>query len=447
MSNLSHISKKCPYNAWTILIILLTVISFLIIILKPSWLIGGDGFGYYGYIRSILFDGDLNFSNEFTFFDNSFNANTIYNWKTPIGKTGNPFSVGPSLLWSPFIVIAKIIQSKLNITDPYPLPGYNYPFQILLGLSTIFYTTMGLVLIFLSLKKFFKRNISWWSTILIVGISPLVFYLVYEPSMSHGLTVFSSSLLFYLSVLLIKNKDIKNHLLFYTGLSIGLIFIIRWQDIIFAIIPIAIIFQKYLKVNTFNITIKKLYKQFLLILIPFLILASIQLFAWKYLYGSWISIPQGNSFFNLTKPQLWDFIFSGYHGMLIINPLLILPIIGLLIALKKYKFLASLLLISLSLQIYLNAGLHDWYGGGSFGARRMISSLPILSFGLAFFLNLFVTNKIKTIIITLIFTIAIIFNGLLMIAYAKKIIPLNQVTTRAEIYSVPIKVLNSYFEK
>lgn len=433
------------YNSWTILIVILCATLLSIILLKPTWVIGSDGFGYYGYVRSILFDGDLDFNNEFSFFDDSFNTSTIEDWKTPIGKSGNPFSVGPSVLWSPFIIIAEIIQNNFNLDDPYPLPGYSSSFQILLSLSTIFYTIVGLILIFISLKKVFKKSISWWSTILIVGVSPLPYYLIYEPSMSHGLTIFSSSLLFYLSIILIKEDNIRNKILIYTGLAIGLIFIIRWQDIIFAIIPAAIIIQKYLKIKNFTIATKQFIKHLPLILIPFLIIASIQLLTWKHLYGSCIAIPQGSSFFNLSNPSLWNFIFSGYHGMLIIHPLLILTIVGLFLAFKKYKLLSSVLLIALALQIYLNAGLYDWYGGGSFGARRMISSLPIFAFGLAFLLNSITKNRIKIFLISILFSIGIIFNGLLMIAYAKNIIPLNQPTTRTEIYSAPIEVLRQQF--
>lgn len=267
------------YNAWTVLIILFITILFLIIWLKPAWVIGGDGFAYYAYIRSILFDGDLNFHNEFSFFDDSFKTNTIKYWQTPSAKAGNPFSVGPSLFWSPFIFLAKILQNIFTFRDPYPLAGYNAPFQISIAIATIFYTSIALILLFSALKKLFKKNISWWSTILIVGISPLIYYLIYEPSMSHGLSLFSSSLLFYLSILLFQSKIISNRLLIYLGISIGLIFIIRWQDIIFAIVPAAIILQKYLKINNFATAAKQFYKHILLILIPFIIIASLQLFA------------------------------------------------------------------------------------------------------------------------------------------------------------------------
>jgi hypothetical protein len=53
-----------------------------------------------------------------------------------------------------------------------------------------------------------------------------------------------------------------------------------------------------------------------------------------------------------------------------------------------------LFLLALFAQIYLNAGVRDWYGGGSFGARRMLSSFPVLAFGLAVFIEKIIRNKI-----------------------------------------------------
>ncbi|MEA3398525.1 MAG: hypothetical protein U9R06_02145 [Patescibacteria group bacterium] len=432
---------KEKYSHWTVLIVVLAAILFSVFLLHPSWVIGSDGFGYYAYARSILFDGDLDFYNEYAFFDNLYNTKTVAGWMTPIGKTGNPFSVGPSILWSPFILTAETIQNTFNFYDEYVLPGYNLPFQLAIGLTTIFYTAIGLVLIFLSLNNFFKKSISWWSTILIFGISPLPYYLIYEPSMSHGLTVFSVSWLFYLSILWLKSKKNNNWLLLGIGLTSGLIFIIRWQDIIFTVIPMAIFFKKLYGSKDSPDLAKLILKSGALISAPLLTVAATQLFAWKHLYGSFVAIPQGAAFFNLTTPHLSDFLFSGYHGMFIIHPLLLLSIVGLFLIFKRQKLLITVFLLAIMAQVYLNSGLYDWYAGGSFGARRMISSLPIFAFGLSAFLERTARNKIAVVLVAILFIVGTVFNGLLMISYAKNIIPLNAPTTRMEVYSAPFKIL------
>jgi hypothetical protein len=38
-------------------------------------------------------------------------------------------------------------------------------------------------------------------------------------------------------------------------------------------------------------------------------------------------------------------------------------------------------------QVWVNASIHDWWGGDSFGQRRLLSSLPLFAMGLAFLLE------------------------------------------------------------
>lgn len=428
------------YSATSLALIILLGLILSTALLKPSWQIGGDGFGYYAYIRSIIFDRDLDFTNEFQFFDSLYQTNTIEGWKTPIKKAGNPFAIGSSILWSPFVSIGHAIQNTVQ-TKYYinaHLPGFNLPYQISLGLGTWFFTLWGLGLLFTTLSKLFLVNKAWWSIIAIIGISPLPFYLIYEPSMSHGLTVFSTSLLFYLTIHWWREKQSSYRWLIYIGLSIGLAFLIRWQDLIFALLPLSLMINYHIR-NKPNYEI--LAKQLLAIIIPAFIIAVPQLIVWKYLYGSWVTIPQTSGFFDLTSPHWLQFLFSGYHGLFIIHPLLILCLIGLCLAYKKQRELTIILLITLILQIYLNAGLSDWYAGGAFGARRMISSLFICALGLTALLTSLKNKAILTVFYLLII-LGMIFNGLLMISYARGILPLNKPTSIQQIYTAPIILLS-----
>ncbi|RJQ34301.1 hypothetical protein C4566_02355, partial [Candidatus Parcubacteria bacterium] len=60
---------KLKFNTKSLLFLVFFVLSFLTIVLKPYWQIGGDGFGYYSYLRSFIFDGNFDLHNEFALFD------------------------------------------------------------------------------------------------------------------------------------------------------------------------------------------------------------------------------------------------------------------------------------------------------------------------------------------------------------------------------------------
>lgn len=435
----SSLIKKFNFNTTSLLLVVFIFLLGAVFVLRPLWQIGGDGFGYYSYVRSAIFDGDFDLHNEFALFDSLYGHKTLSNWQTSTGQIANPFSIGPALLWFPFVALAQLVDMIFNFPDAYILSGFNLPFQVAVTLGTWFFCFLGLALIFNTLSKIIGHKYSWWAIVTAIAVSPLPYYLLFEPSMSHGLSIFSTGLFFYSIFKIYQRAEISWIDYLLLGLASGLLFLIRWQDIVLLIVAMAIIGQKIHQGKN----IKKYLVPLLLAAGVFLITILPQLFMWRYIFGSWVAVPQGASFFQLDQPHIWEFLFSSYHGLLVIHPILFLSLVGLFLAWKKYKFLAIIFLLVLSVQVYLNAGLYDWYGGGSFGARRMVSSFFIFCFGFAYlFRQVFTSKTISSIIIFLVF-LGFIFNVLLMMAYAKKIITVDSFTSYQDIYQAPLKVLKS----
>lgn len=425
------------FNTTSLLLLVFFILCFLTILWQVNWQIGGDGFGYYSYIRSFIFDRDFNLQNEFALFDALNNYDTVVAWRTSVNQIANPFAVGAAILWSPFVLIAFIVSHIFNFADPYFISGFNFPYQVAVAMGTWTYFLLGLALLFNTLRKIIGDKYAWWAIVTTIAVSPVPFYLIYEPSMAHGLTVFSSSLFFYV-IYKIYKADIIYYLDYLLlGVSMALLFLLRWQDIVFAVIALFIIFTKIYSGKNY----KKYIKPISLALVVFALLSLLQFLMWRHLFGSWIVIPQGTSFFHLTHPYFWQFLFSSHHGMLTVHPLLIFSLVGLGFFYKQDKLLARLLFLAMLIQIYINCAIYDWYGGGSFGARRMISSFFIFTLGMSYFIKAADKRKIVLIIFILLVFTGIIFNALLMISYARGIIPLNAFTSYSELYLAPIKVL------
>lgn len=150
---------KFGFNTFTLFIIIILALIISVAVLKSSWQIGGDGFGYYSYVRSVVFDHDLQLTNEFQLYDSLYQHTTVKNWVTPIGELANPYAIGAAILWSPFVLVAKLVTSIWQFSDLYSLTGFNLPFQIAVGLGTWFYAIFGLLLIFRTLKKLFPFHL------------------------------------------------------------------------------------------------------------------------------------------------------------------------------------------------------------------------------------------------------------------------------------------------
>src|SRR5215472_3162207 len=104
-----HRSASERPNLFTPWLIALFVIS---LPFANPW-IRGDGVGYYAYVRSLLINHNLNFEPDWLHANPSFREGRIDNEGhiltseyTATHHLNNHFSVGPSLLWSPFFLAA-----------------------------------------------------------------------------------------------------------------------------------------------------------------------------------------------------------------------------------------------------------------------------------------------------------------------------------------------------
>jgi hypothetical protein len=429
-------TNKYIFKFAIILILLnLLILTVLILMLHPSWEIGSDGYGYYIYLRSLFFDHNFNFYNEYKQFDDFYGT-----WMgpriTPASHIGNLFSIGPSLAWTPFFLIGHSMQNLFNFPDNYhQLSGFNWPYQAAISIGSIFYFVLGLLFLFLSLCKLFNEKISFWITSSIWLISPLIFYVVYEPSMSHAISFFAITGLFYFFLkYYLPKQQLKPKNIIFLGFWIGIASLIRWQNVSFIILPLFLIYFQN------NALLKKV-KQTVILFFTIILVFTPQLLMWHYLYGSFLVAPQGSKFFNLLTPHLWQLLFSGYHGLFIWQPLLLLGLIGLIIYYKKNRTLAFILTIALAFQIYINSALTDWMAGGSFGARRLDNSFFIFAIGLAEISSRLSKKKILTVILAGLIIIGIAWNILLMVATARGILPLNQSVTIFQVYTAPLKLL------
>lgn len=418
------------------------IIVFLTWLARPNLTIGGDGFGYYSYFHSVFFDHDLDFKNEYLEFDRVW-GNHGAQRLTPLGKVANLYSVGPSIAWSPFLLAAHYLplgQLK-DQANPYNLPGFGWPYGQAIFVATAVFLLLGLIFTYLSLRQYFSDKIVFLSATAIWLLSPLYFYLIYEPSMSHVLSFFAISgmIFFYLrSDLNLRRKY------FLVGLFLGLAVLIRWQNLVFMIIPVlGLIFSKE------RFPRDRVYALIVCLLTAIVIFIP-QLFAWKYLYGSWLALPQGQEFFNLWPQNLLNFFFSGNHGLFFWHPWL-LPVILVFILFfwKRDSKNWLLFLLALLAVIYINAAVTDWMGGRSFGARRMDGILFVFAIGLAviFAATQLIRSRLIRIIVSLFFIVGIGWNILLGFSCARAIIPLDQeVSVRQMVdgqYQTLIQIINN----
>lgn len=307
----------------------------------------GDGIYYYSWLRSVIVDHNVNFSNEYKELGG-------VQPNTSSGLVGNKYSVGPALLWAPaFITTHTLLRGD----------GYGLPYQLAVGLMSVGFTLVGFLLLGKLLQKYFSAMVSLVTLGAVAGATNILFYGSLDVVNSHALTFFAGIL--FLSLLLQNEK--KNW--YAIGGSLGLIALIRPQDIIIGLLLIPFL-------NT-----KHIWK----IVIGFIVAFSPQLIAWQLLYGQFWMSPYltGAEGFHLLQPHLLGVLFSLPNGFYLWTPMALLGTIGLFVGNTKQIPYQKIMISVFLTELYIVSTWSTWWQGASYSGRMLVSSLPLLAFGIA----------------------------------------------------------------
>lgn len=321
----------------------------------------GDGVFYYSWLRSIVLDRDIDFTNEYQ----RFRVNQL---PTKVGLIGNQFAVGPAFFWSPaFLLVHQLLQGD----------GYGFIYQYAVGFINVLYGLLGLLLFFRIVSKFIPDKEAICLTVALGIGTHLFFYIALDTVTSHALS-------FLFGVVLLTLLTEVTPRWWLLGSVAGLLGLMRIQDAAFIVLPILLLLIRrawHSPGTIFQLTT------------GFLLTVSFQFFSWFLLYGD-IRIPyiERGYGFNFLNPQILQVLFSLNNGLFLWTPLAAIACSGTLYALyriiqnKKSVFPAYLYLAALGFftwQTYLVGSWSIWWQGASFSGRMFLSILPFLFLGLA----------------------------------------------------------------
>lgn len=308
----------------------------------------GDGIYYYSWLRSAVIDKDLYFTNEYSHFHSDQPL-------TPHHVPGNKYTVGPALLWLPgYFSIHRLVDGD----------GYTFPYQFTAGITCVFFVLFGLLLLYRLLLQRFSSTISIVSILSIAFATNLFFYGSLDTVNSHALSFFTTVLFL---VFLFQHK--RRWVLI--GGILGLVGLIRTQDVV-----LGLLILPYVKPKELPMLLCGLFFGFL----P-------QLVAWQQLYGTfWISpYLNGTEGFRFQPNHIFDVLFAPTNGLFLWTPITLIGCIGLWIKTYRTNKLYRLFFVVFLIEILITASWSSWLQGASYSGRMFVSSLPVLTFGVANF--------------------------------------------------------------
>ncbi|HEY6881348.1 MAG TPA: hypothetical protein VI299_25155, partial [Polyangiales bacterium] len=351
----------------------------------------GDGYYYYAYLRSLAFDHDVDFSNDYALpalvdqFHAGLNKHT--------GRPQNVFTVGPALFWMPLVPVAKLAQSlaeKLGAPHSPKLDGTEYDFQRVVLYGSVL---AGLVAVGLGMLLALSLTEPTLAAIAAIGLclgSPLIWFMLRQPSFSHATQACAVAMFASFWVLRFGSRSTWHWIAM--GALLGLAMNVRPQDVAHGLLPFVewcIVAVQLVRERASLAELRAWLRNALALLLTTAVAFSPLMFIWRAIYGEWTLVPQGSSFMDWSNSR-WDAtLFSSRSGLFAWHPLLLLALCG-LIALAcwrsqpaKFRLLAALAIVVLFAQGYINGAARDWWGGWAFGGRRFSGCMIYFMVGFA----------------------------------------------------------------
>jgi hypothetical protein len=381
---------------------------------KPSGrVVFGDATHHFVQLRSMVFDHDLQFRNEYTRIYDLRGGEPGTEWiSTDLTRTGhvrNYMPVGPALLWAPLYIVVAGAQEALALVGlAAPPDGFDRALQIVPGVTGSLAATIGAWLCWRLARRWTDAVTAAVATVAVWLGSHAIYYALVSPSYSHAASMLTSAI-FFSRWLDGRDRPSVGRFAEWGGLA-GLSALMRWQDAIFLLVPLvaAITWRVPWRTRLIGCTVA---------LGAWLVVFSPQMLVWHVLYGQPFAVPQGPSFMRWTSPHPIDVLFSSSHGLFSWAPMLVPAVVGLAVFALRQRELRLMLAVLLAGSWYINAAVADWWAGEAFGARRFLSLFPLFVLGLATWLHApgwpFRTRRSRITVVCILF----LMNGLLLLQY------------------------------
>src|ERR1700743_3307286 len=171
------------------------------LVLMNPW-VRGDGVGYYAFARAVLIQHNLDFNADYNSANASFrdarldeNGNPKPVFLTATNHLENLFSIGPAILWMPFLIAAHAgVLAARALGSSVAADGFSAPYRFAMALGTAVYACLGLFLATRLAAKYGGERWAFLATIAIWWASSLPVYMYFNPSWSHAHSAFMAAL-------------------------------------------------------------------------------------------------------------------------------------------------------------------------------------------------------------------------------------------------------------
>ena len=343
---------------------------------------GADEIEYFSYLRSVAFDGDLEFGNEYEHFHAQdpdglagFAATFLALREPATGRHINFAPLGTALLWSPFYVVAHGVALVTGAAAD----GFSAPYVAAACYASWLYGGLGLLLVQDALRRFggMHDRDAGWATAAMLWATPLLYYMTIAPGFSHAVSVFAVAGLVWLSLWARWRGPGAWALV---GLCGGLAALVREQDALFLCIPGLLLVAEASRSRRWDELVLRGSSMVAAAVAAF----TPQLLAYRAINGTYAPSRLVIRKMSWSSPHFGEVMFDPGHGLFLWTPILLIAVGGLWAGVSRRKdVVAAVLLLAFVAQVWINGSVESWTQAGAFGSRRFVGATAIFAWGLA----------------------------------------------------------------
>jgi hypothetical protein len=375
-------------------LLILAALFLLSLPLVTTRIYASDEVQYFSYLRSLWFDRDVSFENEYRYFyehDIAQSAGfheTFLEHHTATGRRKNYGTMGSALLWAPFYAAGDVAARLMRAAGrDVAVDGFSKPYVAAVAYGS---AVLGFAAILLSIAA--ARRLTGHAGAVAAGMAvwvgtPLVFYMYVAPPFSHACSAFAVAL--FITVWLHVRDPWRVPGAIALGLCGALMAMVREQDIFFLAGPavdfvVTAVRRRFEQENGTRGTGRFVTAGFAGCT-AFAIGYVPQLLAYDALNGR----PSPAA--DVQRKMLWDsphglqVLASPEHGFLFWTPLAVLGLAGLFVLMRRpdRRRIGACALLMAALQVYISGAVDSWTVAGAFGQRRFVCLTILLVIGLA----------------------------------------------------------------
>lgn len=364
-------------------------------------LYASDEIEYFAFLRSLWFDRDLSFENEYQYFYDRGIARaegfheTFLEMTTATGRRLNFGTIGCAILWAPFYAVGDAVARARHAAGAsIPIDGFSGPYIAAVAYGSAVYGFLAVLISIRVAERLLGTGRGATAAALAVWIgTPLLFYAYLAPGMSHAGSAFAVAAFVWTWLRVRERWPVGG--LAALGALAALMGMVREQDLFFAIGPAVDFAWAFLRTPSGEaravrgrLAVGALAggAAFALAYLP-------QALAYLAINGRLGPSPLVGAKMTWTAPHALQVLFSPEHGLFFWTPLALLGLVGLAgLAIAppsddspavQRRRVAWCLLLMFAAEVYVSGSVESWTVAGAFGQRRFVGTTVLLVVGLS----------------------------------------------------------------